>query len=94
MDREGAELASAATERAHLRAQEGARNLASLLGRTARTLERSASLAEEHARRSARDGEWGVARDEQRAARKAREASERAQAQAERALELSNGRHL
>jgi hypothetical protein len=66
----------------------GASRLAEVMSRTARALEQSADLADDHARRQESLGRMDAAADERRAARQARSASQRAWANAERSEEL------
>ena len=92
MEPETVERASAAAETAASRTRVTARDVASLLARTAEVLEHSAALAEEHAERRERAGRIDSAAEERRVAWRAHEAAARARAKAEEWLELSEGR--
>jgi len=92
MEPQVAREASAAAESAVARTRLTARDVASVFGRTARTLERSATLAEEHAERRERAGRTEAAAEERRAARRAHAAAARARAQAEKWLKQLEGR--
>jgi len=85
---QAAERAESAVGQARLTA----RDVASVLGRTARNLERSATLAEEHARRRERAGWQEAAAEERRAAGRAHDAAMRARGEAEKWLKLVEGR--
>jgi len=69
-------------------------HLASVLRRTAKELERSATLAEQHAQHRERAGRKEAAAMERRAARRAHEAALRARAQAERWLKRFEEREI
>ena len=91
MDPGAAKQASATAERAVNQTLMMARDLASVLARTAKALEQSATLAEEHAERRERAGRKEAAAEERRAAGRAHEAAARARAQAEEWLKLLEG---
>ena len=91
MEPQLARRASAAAESEVARTRLTARDVASVFGRTARTLERSATLAEEHAERRERAGLKEAATEERRAARRAHDAAARARAEAEKWLKLVEG---
>lgn len=89
MYRENAANALAVAGQATRHMEQDARDVASVLNRTAQALEQSANLAEERARRTARAGRLRSAKEERLIASRARDASERARAQAKRFLALS-----
>jgi hypothetical protein len=66
-----------------------AKQLSAVLTRTANELERSAGLAEAHARRREQAGQSDDAIEERQAAKRAREAAQRALAQADEWLKAS-----
>lgn len=72
---------------ARAKTHEEAHRLSSLLNRSAKALEKSAELADVHARRSARQGRTSEAANEWRAAERARDAAELARF---RATEAAN----
>ena len=78
MDLDPAQRMRAAAERTHQNAQ----NFAHILLRVAEALERSATLADEHAQRNRQAGHPAGAVDEQNAAKRAREAAQRARSRA------------
>lgn len=86
---EAAKQAAATAERLRRRAGQRAEELAVRLKRTARTLEASAALADEHAQRRERQGQTDASTAERGAAKRAGDAAERARMQAEELLELS-----
>jgi len=88
MEPEAVQWASATAERAVIQTRMTARHVASVLGRTAKVLERSATLAEERAGRRERAGRTEAAAEQRRAAGRAHEAAARAGAQAEKWLKL------
>jgi hypothetical protein len=92
MEPEAARQASAIAETAASQTRMTARDPASVLGRTAKALEQSAILAEQHAQRRERAGRMEAAADERRAAGRAHEAAARARARAEEWLKLLEGR--
>jgi len=94
MEPEAARQASAAAERALGQTRISARDVASVLGRTARALEQSATLAEQHARRREHAGRKEAAAEERRAARRAHRAAARARAQADHWLTRLEGREV
>lgn len=69
-------------------ARQGAKQLSTILARTADALERTAELAETHAQTSAQAGGDNAA-EEREAAARAREAAQRARSQAEEWLKAS-----
>lgn len=69
--------------------REGAKRLSSILIQTANTLERSAALAEEHARRRQEAGEPADAEKERRAAEHMRAFAERVRSQSQEWLKTS-----
>ena len=89
MDSEAVEPPRAAAERVvgHTRAR--AAQLASVLSRTAETLEQSAALADAHAERYEQAGRTDDAAEERRAAGRAREAARMARPHAEEWLALA-----
>lgn len=88
MEPDTAMQATEAAKRAVMRTRMGARQFASVLGRTAELLEHSATLAEQHARRRERAGRDDAAAEERDAARRARETAVRARALAEEWLKM------
>ena len=90
MDDEAAERAVATAKRWRTEARERVENMSVLLRRTARALESSADLAEEHARQEERSGHGATAADERRAANRARQAAERARSQADEWLQVGS----
>ena len=88
MDPEAARQASEKAERVVSQTRVTARELASVLRRTAEAIEQSATPAEQHAQRRERAGRQEAAEDERRAARRAHEAAARARARAEEWLEM------
>jgi hypothetical protein len=81
-NRKGAESAFKAGEQATWRARERSLGLASVFQHTAHTLDQSADLAEEHARRHERHGKQMAAEQEWRVAARARTAAGQARAHA------------
>ena len=92
MESEVAKQAAERAERAVTQTRVTARNLASVLGRTAETLEQSATLAEEHAQRREQAGRGDAAANERRAARRAHGAAARARVHAEKWLKMLDER--
>lgn len=86
------ERAKSRADRAITATQENAEHLSSILSQTARALEKSAALADEHAVRRGAAGRTRDAADERRAAQRARQAGERARSHAARFLELAGPR--
>jgi predicted nucleic acid-binding protein len=83
MDQQETDRAAAAAERAARHLWENARQLASVLARTAETLDESARLAEQHAQRCDESDLTETAEGERRGAKRAHEAAAHARAQAE-----------
>jgi hypothetical protein len=83
MDDDAAERVAARPEQLRTQALEQAEHKSVLLRRTARALESSAALAEEHAQRHERSGRGDTAADERRAADRARQAAARAHSRAD-----------
>lgn len=90
MDDQAAERVAATGERLRTQALEQAENMSVLLRRTARALESSAALAEEHAQRHDRSGHGDTAADERRAANRARQAAARARSRADNWLKVGS----
>jgi hypothetical protein len=83
MDHEGAMRAAVIAEHLHSEAVERAAQLSAALTRTARSLEWSAALADEHAKRRELDGRHDEAANERAVARRASDAARRARVRAE-----------
>jgi hypothetical protein len=92
MDSEAVEPPGAAAERAVEETCARAAELASVLRRTAVTLEQSAALADAHAERYEQAKRNDDAAQERRVADRAREAARMARSHAEEWLELAAGR--
>jgi hypothetical protein len=92
MDSEAVEPPQAAAKRVVGDTQAHAAQLASVLSRTADTLEESAALAEAHAERYEQAGRSDDAAEERRAAGRARETARKARSHAEEWAELAAGR--
>lgn len=88
MDYGAAQRAAAVAEDLHGMTVERAGQLAGMLRRTARALDWSAAMAEEHARRRDLAGDRDVAAKERAVARRASEAAQRARARAEEVARL------
>jgi hypothetical protein len=73
---------------AQRRVRQSAQSLARVFGRAAEVLEKSASLAEDHAGRQDRAGRGDAAAEERRVAARAREAAQRARLHAEECLQF------
>jgi hypothetical protein len=89
MEYEASERAAAAAARKWSYGLEQAGQVAELLWRTARALDASAALAEQHAERREVEGRAESAKAERAAGRKASDAAQRARARATELLELS-----
>jgi hypothetical protein len=85
MDQEAARRATDIAQDARSDAVEREDQLAAILTRASRALERSAAIAEEHARRGRQRGDAEQAAKEEEAAARAHDAARRAQARAEEA---------
>jgi hypothetical protein len=92
MEREAVDPAGSAADRVVAHARVSAEQLSSVLSRTAAALEKSASLAEEHAARYERGGRSDDAVEERRVAGRAREAATSARSSAGKWLEFAAGR--
>jgi len=90
MDYEAAKRVAAVAEGLQSQMRDRAGQLSEVLRRTARTLEWSAALAEEHAQRHERGGHSDEATKERAMAGRASDAAQHARARAEELLEYSS----